>query len=118
MLIFSQEGEVEVLSPQCSLPITTFSKFGGIGRTAAMTDEEILLLGNDDMGVSRRYISIQKPREGLLAMKYTVEDLPLTQSQCVKGGGSEKCFFLRQPKVCFGHLGQVIECSTLRSTFQ
>ena len=73
---------MEVLSqnPQCSLPITTFPKFGGIGRTAAMTDEEILLLGNDDMGVSRRYISIQKPREGLLAMKYTVEDLPLTQS--------------------------------------
>ena len=80
MLIFSQEGEVEALSPQCSLSITTFSKFGGIGKTAAMTDEEILLLGNDDMGVSRRYISIQKPREGLLAMKYTVEDLPLTQS--------------------------------------
>ena len=33
-------------------------------------------------------------------------------------GGSEKCFFPRKPKVCFGQLGQVIECSTLRSTFQ
>ena len=80
MLIFSQEGEVEVLSPQCSLNITTFPKFGGIGGTAAMTDEEILLLRNDDMGVSKRYLSIQKPSGGLLAMKYTVEDLPLTQS--------------------------------------
>ena len=39
-------------------------------------------------------------------------------TQCVKGGGSEKCFFPRKPKVCFGQLGQVIECSTLRSTFQ
>ena len=36
----------------------------------------------------------------------------------LKGGGSEKCFFPRKPKVCFGQLGQVIECSTLRSTFQ
>ena len=80
VLVFSQEGEVEVVSLQCSLPITTFPKFGGICRTAAMTDEEVLLLGNDDMGVKRRYISIQKPREGLLAMKYTVEDLPLTHS--------------------------------------
>ena len=40
------------------------------------------------------------------------------QTQCVKGGGSEKCFFLRQPKVCFGQLGQVIGCSTLGSTFE
>ena len=36
----------------------------------------------------------------------------------LKGGGSEKCFFLRQPKVCFGQLGQVIGCSTLGSTFE
>ena len=36
----------------------------------------------------------------------------------LKGGGSEKYFFPRKPKVCFGQLGQVIECSTLRSTFQ
>ena len=36
----------------------------------------------------------------------------------LKGGGSEKCFFLRQPKVCFGQLGQVFGCSTLGSTFE
>ena len=43
----------------------------------------------------------------------------LDPTQCVKGGGgSEKCFFLRQPKVCFGQLGQVIGCSTLGSTFE
>ena len=36
----------------------------------------------------------------------------------LKGGGSEKSFFPRKPKVCFGQLGQVIECSTLGSTFE
>merc|ERR1719234_278831 len=54
--------------------------FAGIGRKASLLDEELLLLGNDDLGTKGRYISIQKPRDGLLAMKYTVQDLPLTQS--------------------------------------
>ena len=43
--------------------------------------------------------------------------VPITQ--CVKGGGGQKnVFFPRKPKVCFGQLGQVIECSTLGSTFE
>ena len=67
------------MSPKCSVAITTFSKFAGVGRTSSLLDEELILLGNDDMGTRGRYISIQKPRDGLLAMKYTVEDLPLTQ---------------------------------------
>ena len=44
-----------------------------------MLDEELLLLGDDYLGTKGRYISIQKPRDGLLAMKYTVQELPLTQ---------------------------------------
>ena len=42
-------------------------------------NEEILLLGNDPLGTKRRYISIQKPREGLLSIKYTIEELPVRQ---------------------------------------
>ena len=61
------------------MAIATFPKFSGIGRTSSLLDEELLLLGDDDLGTRGRYISIQKPRDGLLAMKYTVEDLPLTQ---------------------------------------
>ena len=62
------------------MPIVTFPKFAGTGRTASMMDEEMLLLGNDDLGSKGRYISIQKPRDGVLGIKYTVEKLPLTQS--------------------------------------
>ena len=62
------------------MPIATFPKFVGTGRTASMLDEEMLLLGNDDLGSKGRYISIQKPRDGVLGIKYTVEKLPLTQS--------------------------------------
>ena len=51
-----------------------------MGRTSSLLDEEILLLGDDDLGTKGRYISIQKPRDGLLAMKYTIHDLPLRQS--------------------------------------
>ena len=62
------------------MAIATFPKFAGIGRTSSLLDEELLLLGDDGLGTRRRYISIQKPRDGLLAVKYTVQDLPLTQS--------------------------------------
>ena len=62
------------------MSIATFPKFAGIGGTSSLLDEELLLLGDDDLGTKGRYISIQKPRDGLLAMKYTVQELPLTQS--------------------------------------
>ena len=62
------------------MAIATFPKFAGIGRTSSLLDEELLILGNDFLGTVRRYISIQKPRDGLLAMKYSIHDLPLTQS--------------------------------------
>ena len=62
------------------MAIATFPKFAGIGRTASLLDEELLLLGDDDLGTRGRYISIQKPRDGLLSMKYTVEDFDLRQS--------------------------------------
>ena len=62
------------------MAISTFPKFSGTGRTSSLLDEELLLLGDDDLGTRGRYISIQKPRDGLLAMKYTVQELPLTQS--------------------------------------
>ena len=42
-------------------------------------NEELILLGNDYLGTKRRYISIQKPWEGLLSIKYTIEELPVRQ---------------------------------------
>ena len=76
-LIITKGGEIEVVSPKCSEPIAVFPKFSGIGRTLSLLDEELLLLGNDGLGTRGRYISIQKPRDGLLAMKYTIQQLPL-----------------------------------------
>ena len=61
------------------MTIASFPKFSGSGRTSSLLDEELLLLGDDDLGTRRQFISIQKPRDGLLAMKYTIQDLPLTQ---------------------------------------
>ena len=78
-LIITQSGEIEVFSDKCSAFISTFQNFSGIARTLSLLDEELLLLGDDALGTKERYISIQKPRDGLLAMKYTVEELPLTQ---------------------------------------
>ena len=62
------------------MAVPTFPKFAGIGRTASLLDEELLLLGDDYLGTRGRYISIQRPRDGVLAMKYTIQDLPLRQS--------------------------------------
>ena len=63
------------------MAITSFQKFAGIGRTSSLLDEELILLGNDDLGTKGgRYVSIQKPRDGLLAMKYTSENIPLAGS--------------------------------------
>ena len=79
-LIITKAGEIEVVSQKCSASVATFPKFAGIGRTASLLAEQLLILGDDDFGTRRRYISIQKPWEGLLAMKYTVqENFPLTQ---------------------------------------
>ena len=79
-LVITQAGEVEAVSRKCSAKITTFPKFSGTGRTSSLLDEELLLVGDDYLGTRGQYISIQKPREGLLAMKYTIEELPLTQA--------------------------------------
>ena len=82
-LIFTNKGEVEVFSgsQKCSMPVTTFPKFSGLGKTSSLLDEELLLLGDDDLGIKGgRYISIKKPRDGLLAMKYSIQDIPLIGS--------------------------------------
>ena len=61
------------------MALATFPKFAGIGRTSSLLDEELLILGDDDLGTKGWYISIQKPRDGLLAMKYTIHEHPLRQ---------------------------------------
>ena len=63
------------------MAVTSFPKFAGIGTTSSLLDEELILLGNDDLGTKGgRYVSIQKPRDGLLAMKYTIQNIPLVGS--------------------------------------
>ena len=72
-LIITKGGEVEVVSQKCSAAITTFPEFSGTGRTISLMNEEIVLLGNYNHTM-RQYVSIQKPREGLLAMKYIIRN--------------------------------------------
>ena len=75
--IITKGGEVEVFSPKCSMPITTFPMFAGLGRTSSLMDENLILLGNDGLGTKGYYVSIQNPRDDLLAMKYRIESFPL-----------------------------------------
>ena len=73
-LVFSQSGEEEVVSEKCSMVLTHFRDFSGHGRTASLLDDQILLIGNSTLsGSEGNFISIQNPRDGLLAMKYTKE---------------------------------------------
>ena len=61
------------------MPIAALPKFAGIGQTLSLLNEEVLLLGGDHLGNSGQYVSIQKPRDGLLALKFTIEHLPIRQ---------------------------------------
>ena len=61
------------------MPIAASPKFAGSGRTLSLLNEEVLLLGGDNLGNRGQYVSIQKPRDGLLALKYTIEHLPIRQ---------------------------------------
>ena len=48
------------------MAIATFPKFSGIGRTSSLLDEELILLGNDDLGTKGgRYV----PRSELLDLE-------------------------------------------------
>ena len=76
-LVFSHTGEVEVLSKKCSMALAHSHDFSGRGRTASLLDKQIILIGNDTLsGSEGNFISIQNPRDGLLAMKYTKETFP------------------------------------------
>ena len=76
-LIFTQSGEVEVVSKTCSMAFDGFRNFSGHGRSASLLDRELVILGNDTLsGTGGNYITIQHPRDGLLAIKYTKESFP------------------------------------------
>ena len=76
-LIFTQSGEVEVVSKTCSMAFDGFRNFSGHGRSASLLDRELVILGNDTLsGTGGTYITIQHPRDGLLAIKYTKESFP------------------------------------------
>ena len=62
------------------MAIATFPKFAGTGMTSSLLDNEIVILGDDNLGTKGRHISVQNPRDGLLAMKYTIQNIPLRQS--------------------------------------
>ena len=65
------------MSEKCSMALTHFRDFSGRGRTASLLDKQILLIGNNTLsGSEGNFISIQNPRDGLLAMKYTKEAFP------------------------------------------
>ena len=76
-LIFTQTGEVEIVSKTCSMALTHFREFSSHGRSASLLDRELVILGNDTLsGTGGNYITIQHPRDGLLAIKYTKESFP------------------------------------------
>ena len=76
-LVFSQSGEVEVVSEKCSMTLGQVPDFAGQGRTASLLDNQIVLIGNNTLsGSEGNFISIQNPRDGLLAINYSKETFP------------------------------------------
>ena len=74
-----------MFSDKCSKTVTNLPNYGGIGRTLSLRDQELILLGNNEVG---QYVSILKPREGLLGMKflekvYPLQNLPFQHSSLV-----------------------------------
>ena len=64
--------------PECqSEVVESFSNFDGVGKTLSLLDDQILLVGGDLNATKHTYISIQNPRRGLHAMKYSIEKFPL-----------------------------------------
>ena len=59
------------------MALTHFRNFSGHGRSASLLDRELIILGNKTLsGTGGNYITIQHPRDGLLAIKYTKESFP------------------------------------------
>lgn len=79
-LIITQTGEMEVVAQtqlNCSMALPQFRNFSGHGRSASLLDNELVILGNDTLsGTGGNFITIQHPRDGLLAIKYTKESFP------------------------------------------
>ena len=66
-----------MFSDQCSMALADLPDFSGHGRTGSLLDNQIVLIGNKTLsGSEGQFISIQNPRDGLLALKYTKEDFP------------------------------------------
>ena len=82
VLILSSTGSVEVFSQNkmCNRQFARFPLFSGTGRTMSLLDNEIVITGGDAMGTQYAYLSILKPRQGLLAMKYAVKNFPIQGS--------------------------------------
>ena len=81
-LIFSSGGEVEVFSKdkKCNQKIVDFPDFGGEGHSVDLLDEQLVLLGDNQIGGKFEYKSIHQPRKGLLGMKYSIEGSPVGNS--------------------------------------
>ena len=82
VLLLSSTGSVEVFSgdKRCNRQLARFPQFGGTGRTMSLLDNEIVITGGDALGTRYTYLSILNPRQGLLAMKYSVENFPIQGS--------------------------------------
>ena len=80
VLVITERGDVEIFSnkPECqSKVVENFPNFTGFGRTLSLLDDQILLVGGDLNATKHTYVNIQHPRQGLHAMKYTIEKFPL-----------------------------------------
>ena len=80
VLVITEKGDVEIFSnkPECQSNVTeNFANFTGFGRTLSLLDDQILLVGGDLNATKHTYVNIQHPRQGLHAMKYTIEKFPL-----------------------------------------
>ena len=81
-LIAFSNGQVELFSKdkKCNMRVFDYAKFSSSGQTLDLLDNQLILIGANKTGSRWTYISVQDPRDGLLAVKFTRESSPIPGS--------------------------------------
>ena len=81
LLIFST-GRMELFShnSQCSQTLGRLPNSHITGHTLGLLDSQLLIIGDESVGAKWKYISIESPHNGLLAVKYSRKSCPVKGS--------------------------------------
>ena len=101
-LLSFPDGQVEVYSPnsKCHQRLFKLPDFKTTGHTIDLLDDQLLIIGDQTIGARWQYVSIRKPRAGLLAPTFSKEVSP------IKGSPSQHVSFAAGNKLALVGGGQ------------